>query len=311
MALLAEFAITPDVFDATSYANEEVGQVRLEGLTDILLNESIVRDLRDGEWWELFQSDTRAWHKEGKELIKKLAQQNRLRKSHAVLKSVPISDTDWCREALASRINNRAVDGVISTAPIYASMDSDPKLARIDKLNCAQWWQGRTSSVMPARKSKDYQEYLHLIMRCANSVMFIDPHLDPTVERYENVISLIRLAEGRRPPPRIEIHRVCYVGSGRRTQLPDWQAKFRKAWSWHLAQAKQSVEIYIWDDFHDRHLITDLLGIQMGNGFDVTRKHKDRTTWTRLSRPARDSIQREFDPAENQHVLQDRFTLPY
>jgi hypothetical protein len=40
MALLAEYALTPDVFDSTSYSNEEVGRIRLQHLKEVLLSEA-------------------------------------------------------------------------------------------------------------------------------------------------------------------------------------------------------------------------------------------------------------------------------
>jgi hypothetical protein len=61
--------------------------------------------------------------------------------------------------------------------------------------------------------------------------------------------------------------------------------------------------------FHDRYLITNLVGILIPNGFDVTNNPRDVTTWSRIGRKERDDIQREFDPASNRHRLRHRFTL--
>ena len=57
--LLAEYAITPDVFDTTSYANDDMCAVRLETVREVMLNEGVVRDLRNGTWSNLFGSDHR------------------------------------------------------------------------------------------------------------------------------------------------------------------------------------------------------------------------------------------------------------
>ena len=80
MALLAEYALTPDVFDSTSYSSDEVGRIQLQHLKEVLLSEGLVRDLRDGKWLALFADDGRPWHMRGKELLKKLVQQKRLRR---------------------------------------------------------------------------------------------------------------------------------------------------------------------------------------------------------------------------------------
>lgn len=124
---------------------------------------------------------------------------------------------------------------------------------------------------------------------------------------------MLLLARGRSIRPLIEIHRVMYVGSGRDRQLiesVEWEDRFRNSWRTDLAAAGLQVEVFIWDDHHDRYLITDLIGIEMGNGYDTTNNEGDITTWSRISRKDRDDIQREFDPASNRHALRHRFTVP-
>lgn len=312
MALLYEYAVTPDVFDISCYPHEEVGTARLEYLKDVFLEESLVRNLRADEWLAVFGNRDRPWHRRGMELLKKMVKQNRLRLADAALPAVPASDVDWCREALASHEID-PMTGVISTAQVVDEVGGDPILGRLDRLGSAQCWTSRSTSVRLARCHGDYEAQLRLIMHSANSVMFIDPHLDPTQWRYFNVLPILLLAQGRRPMPLIEIHRVVYVGSGRNRQLIDlgeWKNRFRDVWSKDLASAGLQVEIFVWDDHHDRYLITDLIGIEMGNGYDTTTNPNDITTWSRLGRATRDDIQREFDPAANRHVLRHRFTVP-
>ena len=48
MGLLAEYALTPDVFDSTSYSSDEVCDLRLQVLKDRLLSSGLVRKVRDG-----------------------------------------------------------------------------------------------------------------------------------------------------------------------------------------------------------------------------------------------------------------------
>lgn len=68
-----------------------------------------------------------------------------------------------------------------------------------------------------------------------------------------------------------------------------------------------SVEVFLWDDIHDRYLITDLIGICLPYGFGTTKAPSAQTTWTRLGREDRDSVQRDFDPAYRQP--RHRFTV--
>jgi hypothetical protein len=312
MALLCEYAVTHDVFDASSYSHEEVGTARLEYLKYVFLQEALLRNLRAGEWLSVFRNNDRPWHRRGMELLKKMVKQNRLRLAEKALPTVPTNDVDWCREALASH-GISPMTGVISTAQVVNGVGPNPILGRIDRLGSFPCWTGRSPSVRLARCHGNYEDQLRLIMKCANSVMLIDPHLDPTQRRYGDVLPLLLLARGRRPVPLIEIHRVVYVGSGRNRQLinsVEWENRFRDAWGNDLSAAGLQIEVFIWDDHHDRYLITDLIGVEMGNGYDTTTNPNDITTWSRISRKDRDDIQREFDPACNRHVLRHHFTVP-
>lgn len=311
MALLAEYALTPDVFDSTSYSSEEVGRVLLQNLKEVLLSEGLVRDLRDGNWSTLFAADNRPWHVRGKELLKKLVQQKRLRRCDRVLPTDPTTDDSWCMEALASH-NNLPLAGVITTQTVKQNFSHEPLVACIDRLPATPWWAGRSSSVRLARTLADYQQHLRLILDCANSIMFIDPHPDPTHGRYSDFVVLLQHMAGRTLKPLVEVHRVCYYDTqDKRDQRDDagWKAMFAP-WEAPLRAAGLAVEVFIWDDFHDRYVISDLVGVSMPNGFDTTAHPHQLTTWTRLGRNDRDDIQREFDPASRRHTLRHRFRLP-
>ena len=313
MALLSEYALTPGVFDSSSYSTGEVGDLRLQGLKEVLLNEGIVRDLRDGQWSSLLADEGRAWHMRGKELIKKLRLQRRLRRSSPALGDDPVTDPQWCEESLASH-EAMPLSGVITTRGAADGFQREPLVKSIDQLQNAPWWASRSSSVRLARTIDEYLRHLRLVLQCANSVMFIDPHLDPSLPQYRGFADLLRAMAGRSPAPTIEIHRVCYVGSGRNRQLitgAEWQSRFSNAWSSDLRANGLSVEVFVWGRFHDRYLISDLVGISVPNGFDTTTDPAEpETTWTRLGRQDRDKWQREFDPAANRYDLRSRWTLP-
>ena len=99
MPLLAEYAITPDVLDVTSYSNANECEARLDYIKETILNAGLVRDLHDGLWSALFgprghqmhdttrpagtpapasDAGARTWHRRGTELVRKLTSQNRL-----------------------------------------------------------------------------------------------------------------------------------------------------------------------------------------------------------------------------------------
>lgn len=311
MPLLSEYALTPDIFYPTSYSSDEVGRICLQSLKEVLLNEGLVRDLRNGAWHSVFDNNTRSLHLRGKELLKKLISQHRLCPFQEVLDNEPITDREWCQEALASNQIN-PITGVITTKNVAANFRKEREVASIDRLSSAPWWHSRSSSVRLEKTTEAYKENLQLILRCANSIMFIDPHLDPTRKNYGQFVSLLEVMCDREPAPLIEIHRVCYYGSGPRRDIikpPEWKKRFYDAWDSNLRNAGLSVKVFIWDNFHDRYLISDLVGICLANGFDTT-KENSKTTWTRLGRDDRDDVQREFNPVTKRHKFIDSFTVP-
>lgn len=313
MPLLADYAITPDVLDTASYTNEEVCGLRLREISEVMRNEGLVRDLRAGEWRGLFASDGRSWHRWGKEMVRKLAAEGRLVSFLPELPVVPSDDQGWCEEALKTDAKQAFTGGIVVTEPIKTAYPGEPRVERVDRLNRAAWWTRRSPSIRLSRTLGDYKENLGPILRCANSLQFIDPHLDPGKSRYAQFVDLLSVAGGRKPVPTVEIHRVCYEGSGssrRILDIQDLEQDFRRELAAGLRTMGLRVEVFVWDDFHDRYLISNLIGMLLPNGFDTTTNANDMTTWNRLGRDQRDDIQREFDPVSGRHALRGQFGVP-
>ncbi len=311
MPLLAEYALTPDVLDSTSYDAPELCLSYLQMIKDPLLTDGLVADLSDGNWRTVFSDADRSWHPRGKELVKKLTTQKRLICRERALDKEPNTDTDWCDEALATHSADPLAGIVVtdSIAEAYASYDV---VAPIHKLASAPWWAQRSPSVRIRRTLSDYVDALTLVLRHANSIMFIDPHVDPTRHGYRQFGQLVAAAGNRTVAPLIEIHRGCKRGSGPQAEIipnADLEAMFQTI-SPALTAAGLEAKVFVWDEFHDRHVVSDLVGILMGNGFDTNNNPLSKTTWTRLGRDDRDDIQREFEEASGQHRLIHDFTLP-
>ena len=301
MALLADYAITPDVFDVTSYPTEGECAARLETIREAMLTEGLVRDLRAGAWRGLVRGGARPWHRRGRELVKKMATQGRLLPFEPALPSRPADDRDWCAEALATDAERPFRGGVITTESVKGAYADDRRVARIDRLLSAPWWASRGPSVRVERTPADYEKHLDLVLRFSNSLMFIDPYLDPRKPLYDFFGTLLQRAGNRVPAPLIEIHR-CWEDTG-------LQRGFCEELAAPLRAAGLHAEVFIWERFHDRYLISNVVGISLPNGFDVSKARGDFTTWTRLGRDDRETVQREFDPGVRRRKLVTRFEI--
>ena len=147
MPLLADYAITPDVFDATSYSSEEIGRLYLREISRVVRSEGLVRDLRSGKWRELFAEDKRPWHRTGKELVRKLAAQGRLVGSQPALGTDPVSDEDWCAEALATHQTQPLMGGIIVTGPVKDTYQSEVLYYFANHLSSCCWWPFATRGI--------------------------------------------------------------------------------------------------------------------------------------------------------------------
>jgi hypothetical protein len=279
MALLAEYALTPDVFDVASYTSEEVCGLHLQILKEVLVHEGLVRDLHQGEWGKLLVSADRSWHQGVKELLMQLKIQKRLVSFAPVSKVVPMTDADWCSEALATH-KKRPLAGIIVSDGLAVAHQGNTPVAAVGRLASTPWWTGRSPSLRLSLTLHSYQTALDLVLRHAKSMMFIDPYLDPSDRhQYGDFMTLLNLAAGRTPLPVIEIHRAAWYGGGpdKRPNIAEVVAALTPGLSDCARRTGLKFDVFLWQDVHDRYLISDLLGISLPKGFATTRAPKTGT----------------------------------
>lgn len=311
--MLKEYCLIPDIFDQTQYSNAVICGVQLNTIRSLVLHEGIASNLCDGAWSKYLTTHSDRFHKAAIELIKSIRKENRSTKRVQSGALAPTVDVEWAREALSSHAS-RSFDGILVSHSNAGDFAGQPIVSSIETIDRCDWWNSRSESVRLLRKSSAYLGTLNLLLCNAHSLMFIDPHLDVAQQRYSEFSKILAAAErsNHNLNPKIEIHRVCYYGSGPGKVIEsnqNWEASFRRVLSPILHPKELKAEVFIWDDFHDRYLISNLIGILIPNGYDVTTDPNDVTTWTRLSKNTADDVQREFDPASNRHQLMHKFII--
>lgn len=307
--MLDEYILVPDIFDPAAYSNPAFIEMCLPHLKEPILQEAIVRDLWDGGWSKYCFENSGNLHRLCKEILRKLAQNNRLRRVPRARAAAPTSAVEWCHEGHAG-IGADPPTGIIAGHGTKQQFDCG-EVASIEKLTGTAWWQARSPSVVLDRKTADYLNVLHRVLRQARSLMFVDPNLDPSSWSYREFARLLEPLSAREVKPRIEIHRSLAKGDGPNRTLPstaEWQASFAPL-SEALRRWGLQAEVFGWDDFHDRYLITDVVGMSVPAGFDVTAKPNDLSTWSRLGRDDKDRFQRIYDPAANSALFRWRFDI--
>jgi hypothetical protein len=303
--MLDEYALVPDIFDPAAYSNQAFIEMCLPHLKEPILREALVRDLYDGGWSRFCSDNAGSLHRLCKEILRKVSAANRLRRFPCQAAAAPVQAADWCQEA----INTSSVEPLtaIIAAHITKQDFAADTVTSIERITGTNWWQARSPSINVDRKTTEYLRHLQRIFMQANSLMFIDPNLDPSSDNYRDFDKLLAPLVQRAPKPRVELHRSFCKGDGPARTFPteaDWKRAFAALGSLGIA-----VEIFLWDDFHDRFLIADIVGINLSAGFDVTGQSNAWSTWGRLGQDHKDEIQRLFDPAVRADKLKWRFVL--
>lgn len=310
MSLLLDLAITPEVFSPAGYSAPERCDDSLFQLEPIVMQEAIVRDLASGRWQEYLKASEATLSIAGLKLFR--AMTDRIRPCGAVKYSNPETPEEWCWEAEALHQKERG-DGILVGHETALRNGGDGVVCAAERVHQANWWLARACSVTMHRQTGDYIRHLDRLLRFAKSAVFIDPHLDPTVQRYSEFHKVLEIARRRQTTLHGEVHRNCYRGSGvDRHEISELEARqmFEPlAQKLTSPEVKLRLDIFVWDRFHDRFLITDLLGLSVPNGFDISENSDEVTRWTRLSREDRDGVLREFAPNNPLHRLRFQFSI--
>ncbi len=266
----------------------------LSVLKDFLLDAAIVRDLCNGEWtkkmFELGDLPTR-------KLLEAL--KGRLHRFPTALPKLDHeTDAEWYWEAQASH-EKSPLDAILVADPQSADWTGDKKILDLMSLPASRLWQQRNSSIRLRRQTDDYLKLLTPVFKRANYITFIDPHLDEREREaharstYREFSVLVQRIPTRSDgvAVRLEIH-ICKGGDASRS---DWEARVGKS-ARALLKAGQTADVFVWPlKFHDRYLITDLLALNLPNGFDTAKDEHEKTTWARLTRHDAEDIEKDFE----------------
>ena len=313
--MLAEYSLGSCIFDIDCYVGDDKERrqlcySKLKELKEIILEEeALVRDLRDGAWSKyilnLHKQKHLNIHQDTQYILEKL----RLRKIQAAkATTLPSSHDEWCQEAIDSH-RNEPLNAILTSQKTALNFPNVAEVCSIETLTIARWLKTHSCSVRLKRNIQEYLKYLGVVLNQSKMIKFIDPYFAPDGGSYKDFQCLIMAAkrEIKEPKKLIEIHL--------KHTLEEAKAKQQfQILSPILKNANLTAQVFFWTDFHDRYLITDLIGISLNNGFNTD---NTLTTWTKLSKSDRNNINNEFKPdsmgkksSVGNHLLCYKFSLP-
>jgi hypothetical protein len=303
--MMSRFAITPEALAEGRCSSTAALELCIGCLNDLCRTEGIFIDMRNGDWGRA----TDIVGPLAKRFLTFARKNRRLIFVPPQLPNEPDDDEGWLWEA--QKFHATFPCRAIITNKELAEIYKEAPVVSIERVNQTSWWEARSASRIITRTTAGYLQALDLISRHANSLMFIDPYIDPKAFGYREFPQLLLAAGATGRRPLIEIHRASWrkiAGKNDVQQLSQWRADFDE-WSQRLAKAGLKATVFLWEKMHDRFLITDLAGISVPYGFDISNDPLETSTWSRLGVNERDQHQKGFDPACGVHGFVHRFEI--
>jgi hypothetical protein len=308
MALYSEIALVPAVFDQDHYESEHSHRPMMELLRIAFSDLRFVRCPHD-KWLENAREccgDSIAANK----LLEFLLKRKRLL-SHGQFEGV-----DWVDYAERSHQRHHLKGLLVDELTDCTNALTVP-VVRVGQLleEAPEWWESVSTSRNVNCTGDMIVDCLRLLLRHGREIHIVDRYIDPTQQRYKSVLSqmLIEIMHNANKP-------VVFIHSSDKAFENfgiQWTEKARTAFADLGSTALKMnvrVTVCLWDSgriiggSHDRHLLTDIGGCNVGFGFSEARGQT--TTVSVLSEDSRLDLLRRYTPSPNTAVgLIDSFKV--
>lgn len=311
--MLHEFAFSPDVFFPSAFGvksdqgafipNEDHGHLALASLWKGIERFGVIRDLSNGGWGRALDNRQQDLHVRSRELLKKLRLNGRVVPAVAHMAESPAVEGEWLAEALASHISEPQITQFFGTDEFCSSLkaaDHHHLPRGISKIPFCSPFSGGGCSTKVDRNVAAYVNVLRPLIKYSRSLMFIDPYLDLQAANYQDFLILLKDVASINPGVDIELHRQIKPAHGAQFLSADnWTQSFDQVLAADPVLKNQKIKVFIWDEFHDRYLVSNLMGISAPYGFDTTKKN-EATRWSMLSPQDTNDVREEFSEGDPQ-----------
>lgn len=330
--MLYEFAIMPELFDASTISGDKRAEVILpQILNGMLKNGGLLANLNKDKWQGHVEervgtlvSDFPDLRDRILTLIRTLDDRHRLIRHPKSKRGGPSTDQDWLNVTLDSHEETRFHAIILSQAlKDGCTCGCDVFVEFFNCLNSKRWNDCRRT--LSVRKTlDDYKRYLARVLRYAKRLVLIDPYLSPekeyldTIEICSEMLGQRRESQGRLANCSIHIH--AEEDSGFRHEygtkhetVEDYLNSWEKRLHPLIEEYGHSFRVLVWksgsNSMHDRFILTDQCGISVPWGLDCPKKPKKdaNTDWGLLDEETRRKRWEQYDPdIKPKLLLRDR-----
>jgi hypothetical protein len=225
----------------------------------------------------------------------------------------PETDPEWLNEFLLAHREN-PFNAIVTLLTSRENCDGlKDCVHELESILDAPMLQNYERSKQVKREVSEFIKILKPLLLYSRSILLIDPHIDPTVQRYKRPITGIineAFDRGRYPSPAFfEIHLKA------KEDIPEQEKKIKEGFG-PLMNPGTQARVVLWaereiqETFHNRFILTDLCGIRVGQGLDEP-KHggPDHDDWDVMGETHRQEIWRQFQKGSTTFDQKHEFYL--
>lgn len=324
-AIFYEYAITPDVFDASYISSDPRLEVILIELLKGISQNGMIANLNKDNWLKHIENNQLPSIAPSVLRDKIIRYLVLLRDRHRIVRHPRAAGGDpstriaWLTLAMESHRNVK-FDGIIAGRDVLeeSGVHCNEFIDALQCLDSPQWESRRRTLTLPTSEPY-YRPVLNPLLRHARSLTIVDPYFSPHEDRFVEFLRICIEQMGLRGglpvlQGRIQIHS-GNPGNDRHNpesftaRLDSWEATIKRLYPTTIPHR---IKVFLRDQnyggkrFHDRYILSDQCCIDIPLGTDTCRTtSSDNTTWCLLDHKDMLLKAQEIDPAMNIYALLD------
>ncbi|NEO85061.1 MAG: hypothetical protein F6J87_12540 [Spirulina sp. SIO3F2] len=266
------YCITPLVFDKN-----------LDEILILVKDNAVVYDLCDGQWSRFLSEKYSGMSRlKIQKLIAQLRNKKRLVVVRRFRKEEFRYDEDWCEESLILSIKPYALDSIVTTKKTNERFLGYEYVTSIDNalknIKCKRL----SNKIVFGKKSTEYRKHLRLTFQNSKKIIIIDNKLferllkggNSLAKNITNIIDMSTHVQ-KKSPTIVKIH--LFIGQtdgeGAENIIRSKFISLQEIISNQNQKKEQlRVEFMLWKELKECCLVSDLLNVEMDNGFDFGSK---------------------------------------